>query len=250
MDSMTKAAHVCLHCGQPRQRGAKFCSSACFGHFRARTPEVRFWRHVVRGPGEECWLWTAATRRGYGIFGRSGGKRAGSIVASRFAWEITHGPIPAGMLVLHRCDRPACVRPDHLFLGTARENAIDMVQKRRHPTMRTLRESVTLVCRACGVTFHRRIYSGAGVRAICSHACGRRLSHPVLKCELCGKSFTRRVITGLPSPRFCSMRCKGIDSRQPCPSGVCETCGKAFTAKAATHSGRFCSLPCYRARHA
>lgn len=47
------------------------------------------------------------------------------------AWELTHGPIPAGMQVLHHCDVKLCVRPTHLFLGTQRDNMDDMAAKGR-----------------------------------------------------------------------------------------------------------------------
>jgi hypothetical protein len=46
-------------------------------------------------------------------------------------WELVRGPIPAGKCILHRCDNPACVRPDHLFLGTMQDNAIDRETKKR-----------------------------------------------------------------------------------------------------------------------
>ena len=47
------------------------------------------------------------------------------------AWELTYGPIPAGAFICHHCDVPACVRPGHLFLGTARDNTADMDAKGR-----------------------------------------------------------------------------------------------------------------------
>jgi hypothetical protein len=52
-------------------------------------------------------------------------------LAHRMSWEMHFGPIPEGMLVLHHCDVRRCVRPDHLFLGTARDNTRDMIAKGR-----------------------------------------------------------------------------------------------------------------------
>ncbi len=51
---------------------------------------------------------------------------------ARVSWEMHNGPIPKGLFICHRCDNPPCVRPDHLFLGTARDNQQDMRQKGRH----------------------------------------------------------------------------------------------------------------------
>ena len=87
----------------------------------------RFWAKVAKGQG--CWLWTGTLgRRGYGVVIRAQ-KR---IRAHRFAWTLEHGAIPDGLWVLHKCDNPRCVRPDHLFLGTHRDNVNDQVAKLRH----------------------------------------------------------------------------------------------------------------------
>ena len=89
----------------------------------------RFWRMVdIRSPGE-CWNWLAGKHaRGYGRFRRGGGQRD---MAHRIAWELTNGPIPDGLWVLHHCDNRACCNPAHLFLGTHRMNTLDMVSKDR-----------------------------------------------------------------------------------------------------------------------
>lgn len=85
-----------------------------------------FWSRVNKT--DTCWLWTGATNKpGYGKF------HNGSCVemAHRYSWTLANGPIPAGLWVLHRCDVPACVHPEHLFLGTCQDNAKDCYHKGR-----------------------------------------------------------------------------------------------------------------------
>lgn len=92
----------------------------------------RFWSKVHKT--DSCWLWTAAkTKTGYGDFGIKGQHRR----AHRFAWELTNGSIPPGMLVCHNCpagDNRLCVRPSHLFLGTHTVNMQDASRKGRLAT--------------------------------------------------------------------------------------------------------------------
>jgi hypothetical protein len=92
----------------------------------------RFWSKVVIKTPEECWEWQASKNcHGYGRFnleGRAHGARGAHVVA----WMLTHGPVPDGLCVLHRCDNPGCVNPNHLFLGTHTDNMRDMVNKNRH----------------------------------------------------------------------------------------------------------------------
>ncbi len=122
------------------------CSVACrWQAARAPLPDLaeHFWAQVNKHSGHqvpyvdgECWLWIGRFQRpGYGAVNlcrfRKTGTREGR--AHRIAWELTHGPVPDGLFVLHHCDTPACVRPSHLFVGSQLANRQDASQKQRVP---------------------------------------------------------------------------------------------------------------------
>ena len=93
------------------------------------TLEARFWTKVDRRKSDECWPWLAYRNgKGYGNFEH----QYHTLRAHRFAWQLTRGPIPPGLLVCHSCDRPECCNPKHLFLGTNKDNQRDSVAKGRH----------------------------------------------------------------------------------------------------------------------
>lgn len=118
---------TCLKCGAVFVRGQtkpsdwrrrSYCSRACYS---ARGEAVPFWGRVDKaGP---CWLWMGPVDRGG--YGATHDGRSRWMAAHRRAWVLTHGEVQRGMMVLHRCDVRRCVNPEHLYLGTARDNAQD-----------------------------------------------------------------------------------------------------------------------------
>jgi hypothetical protein len=78
-----------------------------------------------------CWLWTGRKVGALGYGQLRYGRRTVCVYAHRYAYERFVGSIPKGLKVLHRCDVPACVNPDHLFVGTSKDNTQDMIAKGR-----------------------------------------------------------------------------------------------------------------------
>jgi hypothetical protein len=106
--------------------------------------EERFWEKVDKNisnvfyNGTRCWEWVASCdREGYGMFW-VGGK---TVLSHRVSWKLVYGEVPNG-LVLHKCDNPSCVNPEHLFLGTRLDNMIDMVKKGRSSSCMLTQEQV------------------------------------------------------------------------------------------------------------
>lgn len=108
----------------------------------------RFLAKTCPEPNTGCWLWTAyCNRNGYGKI-RCEGK---SWYAHRIAFLLFKGPIPLGFEICHACDVPACVNPEHLFLGTHEDNMKDCITKNRfargdkHPRAKLTAEQVLAI---------------------------------------------------------------------------------------------------------
>lgn len=126
MSGRTEHCHQarCGKCGKLCRHGGSLAS-----HFNNCGPEAlarRFWSKVIKREG--CWGWTGDTRwDGYGRFRYL--RKA--VFAHRVSYELHHGPIPAGMGVMHSCDTPECVNPAHLSLGSHDDNMLDKRLKGR-----------------------------------------------------------------------------------------------------------------------
>lgn len=94
------------------------------------TIEERFWIRVRKGGPDDCWTWTGSTsKKGYGRFSNT---KWGTNLAHRIAFMVSNGyQIPDGLLACHSCDNPRCVNPNHIFIGTNRENILDSSRKGR-----------------------------------------------------------------------------------------------------------------------
>lgn len=95
--------------------------------------ESRFWSKVQKLGEDDCWIWTASQDKDmYGKFRLCENGKKIDIRAHQYAWILFSGkPIPTGVHVCHHCDKPYCVNPSHLFLGTTQDNTQDRHEKGR-----------------------------------------------------------------------------------------------------------------------
>lgn len=98
---------------------------------KRRDEMVRFMEQVSPEPNSGCWLWTGPVQvSGHAQF-CTGGHQGKKVMAYRFSYERFVAPIPDGLFVCHRCDVPQCVNPDHMFLGSQKDNMRDAKLKGR-----------------------------------------------------------------------------------------------------------------------
>ena len=92
------------------------------------TLEEKLERGIVRIPFSGCHIWILSSAgKGYGVISHDGIQK----YLHRLMWEMHNGEIPDGMLICHTCDTPACANPNHLFLGTPKDNSMDREKKGR-----------------------------------------------------------------------------------------------------------------------
>lgn len=91
-------------------------------HFSANDIE-RFWAKVLKT--NDCWLWKGARLKPYGHGVTANNNR--NCLAHRFSYVLAYGSLPAGVVIRHKCDTPPCVRPDHLEMGTQKQNQQDRI---------------------------------------------------------------------------------------------------------------------------
>lgn len=157
--------------------------------YSKKSPAERFARKIDRDSSPHgCHLWTAHRRNGYGRFAIDGR----SYQAHRVAWELVYGPIPDGLWVLHNCpggDNPSCVNVEHLFLGTAIDNARDMASKGRCALTRNPENHPSRVLTAKKVRRMRLLYATGLVKY-----------DEVARMFMCNRQTAREAIIGRTWP--------------------------------------------------
>lgn len=125
---------VILIKNKPEKIYCQHCANTNKNHPK-KSSEERFWKHIDKnGPIiypelGQCWMWTGGTtNEGYGIFRLDSDS---TILSHRYSYFISNNKELSDLFILHKCDNPACVNPDHLFLGTQSDNLLDASSKLR-----------------------------------------------------------------------------------------------------------------------
>ena len=130
-ENPVEAMGLCVnHYRMNQKHGSPVAERPLQAILRGKSSKERFFHSVEKSDG--CWLWTAGKDKdGYGRF-RGDVNGVMYYDAHRFSWAYHNNqPIPRDLQILHSCDTPGCVNPDHLTIGTAHQNSLDMVSKGR-----------------------------------------------------------------------------------------------------------------------
>lgn len=178
--------------------------------------EARFWAKVRKSEG--CWEWLGVKyRNGYGNFGIGRNKYS----AHRVAYTLTHGAIPPGLVVMHSCDNPGCVNPEHLKAETQRENCADKIRKNRgrynpakgvdhHSARLTPADVLAIVARVDAGESRKDVAIEYGVNAsmVCHIVDGRKWRH------VTGRYKARPDEVGrLPKTHPADLECESVTGR-------------------------------------
>jgi len=175
----------------------------------------RFWSRVDKSG--ECWLWTGTVQNRAGRAGEGYGVTGDCRLAHRVSWQLINGPVPSGAQVLHSCDRPRCVRPEHLRLGSPAENSFEMVLRDRS----TRGERSSSAKLTATQVIHLRDQAAAGVsHKVLAYRYGISLRHvlgivewrfwkPTTRCSWCAKTI-RQGHAGLPTSDGICLECMRV----------------------------------------
>lgn len=139
---------------------------------------ARFWAKVKKSDG--CWEWQGAVGHGYGKFGFQGKVQG----AHRVALMLSGISVPSDAVVCHRCDNKPCVRPDHLFLGTPKDNVADWIAKGRKPSPPVLHRALRphRACEEEEMDIRASYRDGASIgELVCKHGLSRPTIDRILK---------------------------------------------------------------------
>lgn len=124
----------------------------------------RFEKKYIPEPNSGCWLWTGSVDlRGYGKIGID----YKTVTATHAAHELFIGPVAEGSHVLHTCDTPACVNPQHLYVGTHWDNMADKVRRGRsrkgseHPLVKLTENDIRMIRHRFAAGEHRGVLANA-----------------------------------------------------------------------------------------